>query len=59
MADENNVQLEQILIEIQAYVDQLNQNLKTTIPKELCKTKESCEEILTLAGELNAYFAKQ
>lgn len=58
MADEHNVQLEQILIEIKAYVDQLNQTLKNSIPKEICKSRESCKEILTLAGELNAYFTK-
>ena len=55
MANENNVQLEQILIEIQAYVEQLNKTLENTT-REMSQTKEDMEEIITLAGELDAYF---
>ena len=48
-------QLEQILIEIKAYVEQLNKALKTST-KEISQTKEDYREIITLAGELNDYF---
>jgi len=58
MADENNTQLDKILIEIQAYVEQLNKTLKTSIPKEMDKARDSFEEIIGLAGELDAYFTK-
>lgn len=59
MADENDIQLEQLLIEIKAYFDQLNDTLEEKIPKEMCKTKEKFKEIIALAGELDDCFTKQ
>jgi methyl-accepting chemotaxis protein len=53
MASETNKQIEQILIEIQAYVEQLNKSLKTST-EEVNQTKEEIDEVITLAGELDA-----
>ena len=54
-----NKQIEQLLIEIKAYVDKLHEKLKVEIPGEIDKNKEEFEEIITLAGELDAYFKKR
>jgi len=57
--DTNSKDFEKMLMELKAYIDQLNRTLKANIPKEITKTKQQCEEIANLAGELDAYFRKQ
>ncbi|GAF93980.1 unnamed protein product [marine sediment metagenome] len=56
--DTNDKDFEQMLMALKAYIDQLNITLTANIPKELNKTKQQCEEIVDLAGELDAYFRK-
>lgn len=56
--DKKDTSFEEMLVELKAYIDQLNITLKANIPEELNKTKKQCEEIADLAGELDAYFRK-
>lgn len=51
---DTNKKIEQLLIDIKKYVDRLHKKLKAEIPEEMGKNKEEFEEIITLAGELDA-----
>jgi len=57
--DTNDKDFEQMLIELKAYIDQLNIALKVTISDGIDKNNKQCEEIADLAGELDAHFRKQ
>lgn len=58
MSTQNNAEIEAMLIALKACIDQLNKALEDHIPEEINKVKAQYEEVIHLAGELDAYFTK-
>jgi len=52
--DTDNKKFMEMILELQAYIDELNEVLRPTVKQ----TKEQCEEIADLAGEIDATFRK-
>lgn len=58
MSTQNNAEIEAMLIALKACIDQLNKALEGHIPEEINKAKAQYEEVIHLAGELDAHFTK-
>ena len=51
--DEKNANIEQMIVKLKAYIDQLNMALQNGCRDEMCKAKKEYKEIISLAGELD------
>jgi hypothetical protein len=58
MNSNENAKIEKMIIELTTYIEQLSATLQNGCHDEMCKAKEKYKEVITLAGELDAYFTK-
>jgi len=54
MKTEETNEIDAMLIELQKYIDELNKAMMNEVPKELREANKKYQDIIKLAGELNA-----